>query len=59
MKNIIIISHSLIPSVLLCGHSQLEYLKQNGEIDYKFVMASKINTKDLSWALFTNGVPRS
>ena len=50
MKNVIIISHSLIPSVILCGHVQLEYLKKQEIIDYKFVMAAKINTADLSWA---------
>ena len=50
MKNVLIISHSLIPSVILCGHVQSEYLKQKNIIDYRFCMAGKINTKDLSWA---------
>lgn len=50
MKNILIISHSLIPSVLLCGHTQMLYLKNKGEIDYKFLQAASINDEDLSWA---------
>ena len=50
MKNVILISHSLIPSVLLCGHSQLTYLKNQGMLDYKFINASKIETGDLNWS---------
>lgn len=50
MTNIIIVSHSLIPSVLLCGHSQLEYLKKLNLIDYRFVAAHLITTENLSWA---------
>ena len=50
MTNVIIIANSLIPSVLLCGHSQLEHLKEKGIIDYKFVSIPYINTEILSWA---------
>lgn len=47
---ILLISHSLIPSVLLCGHAQLQYLAETGKIEYRFLAAAKINTQDLSWA---------
>lgn len=50
MKNVIVVSHSLIPSVLLCGHAQLLFLKKQGLIDYQFVEARKANTDVLSWA---------
>ena len=50
MTNILIISHTLIPSVLLCGHSQLEYLKKQNKIDYKFSQAHLVTTEILSWS---------
>ena len=50
MTNILIISHSLIPSVLLCGHSQLSHLKKQGIIDYKFIPSHKIRSEELTWA---------
>ena len=50
MINTLIISHSLIPSVLLCGHSQLEYLKSINKVDYKFIEADKVTRGLLSWA---------
>lgn len=50
MTNIVIISHSLIPSVLLCGHSQLSHLKKQGLIDYKFLPSYRIRSEELTWA---------
>ena len=50
MKNIVIISHSLIPSVLLCGHSQLDYLQKEGKINYRFIKARKVRSSDVNWA---------
>lgn len=50
MKNVILVSHTLIPSVLLCGHSQLTHLKKLNLIDYRFVSANKLNSDNLSWA---------
>ncbi|MBO4919668.1 MAG: hypothetical protein J5365_05875, partial [Erysipelotrichaceae bacterium] len=47
---VLIISHSLIPSVLLCGHTQLQYLSEAGKIEYRFLIAARISTGDLSWA---------
>lgn len=48
--NVILVSHSIIPSVLLCGHAQLEHLRKQELIDYRFVRASKVRSEDLSWA---------
>lgn len=50
MINVLTVSHSLIPSVLLCGHAQLLYLENQGRINYRFLEAKDINGKDLSWA---------
>ena len=50
MINVLIISHSLIPSVLLCGHSQLSYLKSKNRIDYKFIEADMVTSGLLSWS---------
>ncbi|MDD5792972.1 MAG: hypothetical protein PUD22_10345 [Erysipelotrichaceae bacterium] len=50
MINVLIVSNSLIPSVLLCGHSQMEYLKSIKEADYRFLEASKLDDEILTWA---------
>lgn len=50
MTNIIIVSRSLIPSVLLCGHSQLEYISKEKDIDYRFVASHMLTTEVLSWS---------
>lgn len=48
--NVLAISITFIPSVLLCGHCQLEYLQKNGEINYRFVPEHFINPADVEWA---------
>ena len=48
--NVVIIARALIPSILLCGHKQLEYLQAQGKLNYRFVPAARITDKDLSWA---------
>ena len=50
MKNVLIISHSLIPSVLLCGHAQLLYLESAGKVQYKFLEPQMASDDLLSWA---------
>lgn len=47
---VIIIAHSLIPSVILCGHKQLEYLQLQNKVEYRFISTNRINSKNLSWA---------
>jgi len=50
MINVLVLSHSLIPSVLLCGLSQLEYLKSINEVDYRFSRAHLLSDEMLTWA---------
>lgn len=48
--NVLIVSTTFIPSVLLCGHCQLEYLEKEGKLNYKFVISHFINKKNIEWA---------
>lgn len=50
MTKVLVISNSLIPSVLLCGHAQLDYLKNKGLVEYKFLKSSKIRSQEINWA---------
>ncbi|MBQ0036879.1 MAG: hypothetical protein KBT35_08195 [Firmicutes bacterium] len=48
--NVLCVSITFIPSVILCGHSQLGYLDKIGKINYKFVISHFINKKNIEWA---------
>ena len=48
--NVLVISTTFIPSVLLCGHCQLEYLEKQEKLNYKFVISHFINKKNVEWA---------
>lgn len=48
--NILIISTTFIPSVILCGHSQLDYLEKQGKLNYQFVISHFVNKKNVEWA---------
>ena len=48
--NVLIVSTTFIPSVLLCGHCQLEYLEKQGKLNYRFVISHFFNRKDVEWA---------
>lgn len=48
--NVLVISTTFIPSVLLCGHCQLEYLEKQGILNYKFVISHFINKRNVEWA---------
>lgn len=48
--NVLIISTTFIPSVILCGHSQLDYLEKQGKLNYQFVISHFINKKNIEWA---------
>ena len=50
MFNVLVVSTTFIPSVLLCGHCQLEYLEKQGKLNYKFVISHFINKKNVEWA---------
>lgn len=48
--NVLISSTTFIPSVLLCGHCQLDYLEKQGKLNYKFVISHFTNKKNIEWA---------
>ena len=50
MMNVLVISTTFIPSVLLCGHCQLEYLEKQGKCSYRFVISHFIDKRDVDWA---------
>ncbi len=48
--NVLVVSTTFIPSVLLCGHCQLEYLEKQRKLNYKFVISHFINKRNVEWA---------
>ena len=48
--NVLVVSTTFIPSVLLCGHCQLEYLEKQGKLNYKFSISHFINSRNVDWA---------
>ena len=50
MLNVLGISITFIPSVMLCGHCQLDYLAKKGIINYKFVPEHFLDNKIVEWA---------
>ena len=48
--NVLVVSTTFIPSVLLCGHCQLEYLEKQGKLNYKFSISHFINKRNVEWA---------
>ena len=44
------LSTTFIPSVLLCGHCQLDYLEKQGEISYRFVPSHFVKKENVEWA---------
>lgn len=49
-RNVLLIYRVMIPSIRLCGHSQMEVLAEEGLIAYRAVPETKITKKDLEWA---------
>lgn len=48
--NVLVTSTTFIPSVILCGHSQLDYLEKQGKLNYRFVISHFTNVEDVNWA---------
>ena len=48
--NVLISSTTFIPSVILCGHSQLDHLQKQGKVNYKFVISHFTDKKNIEWA---------
>ena len=48
--HVLLIYRKMIPSVRLCGHSQLDALAADGLIDYRAVQDMRLTKDDLNWA---------
>ena len=48
--NVLISSTTFIPSVILCGHCQLDFLQKQGRVNYKFVISHFTDKKNIEWA---------
>lgn len=48
--HVLLIYRQMIPSVRLCGHSQMEYLAQVGTVDYRAIQERQLKARDLKWA---------
>lgn len=46
----LLIYRKMIPSVRLCGHCQMEFLAQEGKLEYRAVQEMKLKSSDLNWA---------
>ncbi|MBO4697246.1 MAG: hypothetical protein J5643_08215 [Lachnospiraceae bacterium] len=49
-RNVLLIYRTMIPSIRLCGHSQLEALAEEGLVSYRAVAETKIKKQDMEWA---------
>ena len=49
-RHIMLIYRQMIPSIQLCGHSQLEYLAQAGEVEYRACRTMELDDEKLNWA---------
>lgn len=50
MCHILLIYYVMIPSVRLCGHSQMENLAERGILEYRAVQLTELKSGDLHWA---------
>ena len=50
MRRVLLIYNRMIPSVRLCGHAQLEKLKELGVVEYKAMRYLDVKAEDLNWA---------
>lgn len=50
LRHVLLIYRTMIPSIRLCGHCQMEYLQQHGQVEYRAVQEMKINNEDLNWS---------
>lgn len=50
MLNVLMLSTTFIPSVLLCGHCQMDYLESEGKVNYRFIPSHFVQKKNVEWA---------
>ena len=46
---VLLIYRAMIPSVRLCGHCQMEYLAEQGRLEYRAIQEMKLRTADIDW----------
>lgn len=47
---VLLIYRKLIPSIRLCGHSQLEWLAKKDVIEYRAIQEMRLSAADMDWA---------
>lgn len=50
MKKVLLVARALIPSVTLCGHTQLTLLAEQGKLEYRWRSPLEVKKADLLWA---------
>lgn len=50
LSHVLLIYRAMIPSVRLCGHCQMEYLAQEGKLEYRAIQEMRLKSSDLNWA---------
>ena len=50
MKHVLLIYRDMIPSICLCGHCQLEWLVEQGKLEYRAVQELVLSVGDMNWA---------
>lgn len=50
VPRVLLIYREMIPSVRLCGHSQMEVLAEEGKVEYRAVPGLRISREDMEWA---------
>ena len=50
MEHVLLIYQEMIPSVILCGHAQLQWLAEHKRIEYKHSRVFSVTGEMLSWA---------
>ena len=48
--HVLLIYREMIPSIRLCGHSQLQALADQGRIEYRAVQEMQLSARTMSWA---------
>ena len=49
-RRVLLLYKTMIPSVRLCGHAQLDYLAEQGRIEYRHRGVMQVSKDDLNWA---------
>lgn len=50
MEHVLLVYQELIPSAVLCGHAQLQWLADNKKIEYRHARVFSVTAELLSWA---------